>query len=41
MKPIGYWLNRTDKAFTTAMNDLLECGPDDSRAARGRPKHWL
>ncbi|MFD0276395.1 MarR family winged helix-turn-helix transcriptional regulator [Kitasatospora sp. NPDC127111] len=23
MKPIGYWLNRTDQAFTTAMNTLL------------------
>ena len=23
MKPIGYWLNRTDKAFTVAMNGLL------------------
>ncbi|MFJ5552591.1 MarR family transcriptional regulator [Streptomyces sp. NPDC093225] len=23
MKPIGYWLNRTDKALTAAMNGLL------------------
>ncbi|MEU2712527.1 MarR family winged helix-turn-helix transcriptional regulator [Streptomyces sp. NPDC007205] len=23
MKPIGYWLNRTDKALTRAMNDTL------------------
>ncbi|OIJ85496.1 hypothetical protein [Streptomyces colonosanans] len=23
MKPIGYWVNRTDKALTTAMNSLL------------------
>ncbi|MGG7576090.1 MarR family winged helix-turn-helix transcriptional regulator [Streptomyces sirii] len=24
MKPIGYWLNRTDKALTCYMNDMLE-----------------
>ncbi|MFF4398428.1 MarR family winged helix-turn-helix transcriptional regulator [Streptomyces sp. NPDC001480] len=24
MKPIGYWLNRTDKALTRYMNDMLE-----------------
>ncbi|MER6074372.1 MarR family winged helix-turn-helix transcriptional regulator [Streptomyces sp. NPDC001817] len=24
MKPIGYWLNRTDKALTGYMNDMLE-----------------
>ncbi|MFI1255523.1 MarR family winged helix-turn-helix transcriptional regulator [Streptomyces netropsis] len=24
MKPIGYWLNRTDKALTHYMNDMLE-----------------
>ncbi|MGW2651970.1 MarR family winged helix-turn-helix transcriptional regulator [Streptomyces sp. NPDC001393] len=24
MKPIGYWLNRTDKALTRCMNDMLE-----------------
>ncbi|MEU3315733.1 MarR family winged helix-turn-helix transcriptional regulator [Streptomyces sp. NPDC006662] len=24
MKPIGYWLNRTDKALTLHMNDMLE-----------------
>lgn len=23
MKPIGYWLNRTDKALTHSMNDML------------------
>ncbi|WP_018351492.1 MarR family winged helix-turn-helix transcriptional regulator [Longispora albida] len=23
MKPIGYWLNRTDRAITTAMNQAL------------------
>ncbi|MFJ2862598.1 MarR family winged helix-turn-helix transcriptional regulator [Kitasatospora sp. NPDC087314] len=23
MKPIGYWLNRTDKALTTSMNSML------------------
>ncbi|MFG3116815.1 MarR family winged helix-turn-helix transcriptional regulator [Streptomyces sp. NPDC048197] len=23
MKPIGYWLNRTDKALTRSMNDML------------------
>ncbi|MFD8783397.1 MarR family winged helix-turn-helix transcriptional regulator [Kitasatospora sp. NPDC059599] len=23
MKPIGYWLNRTDKALTTSMNTVL------------------
>ncbi|MEU3839328.1 MarR family winged helix-turn-helix transcriptional regulator [Streptomyces sp. NPDC028635] len=24
MKPIGYWLNRTDKALTRSMNGMLE-----------------
>ncbi|MFC0842694.1 MarR family transcriptional regulator [Streptomyces noboritoensis] len=24
MKPIGYWLNRTDQALTAYMNDMLE-----------------
>src|SRR3989442_6484901 len=24
MKPIGYWLNRTDKGLTCYMNDMLE-----------------
>lgn len=24
MKPIGYWLNRTDQALTRSMNDLLD-----------------
>ncbi|MGV9249577.1 MarR family winged helix-turn-helix transcriptional regulator [Streptomyces sp. NPDC003710] len=24
MKPIGYWLNRTDRAITHHMNDMLE-----------------
>ncbi|GHG51986.1 MarR family winged helix-turn-helix transcriptional regulator [Streptomyces griseocarneus] len=24
MKPIGYWLNRTDQALTRHMNDMLE-----------------
>ncbi|MFJ9854194.1 MarR family winged helix-turn-helix transcriptional regulator [Streptomyces sp. NPDC101150] len=23
MKPLGYWLNRTDRALTRAMNDML------------------